>query len=166
MHTQSEGINELETVLKQQHIHLVKMLAILRQEHQALSNNDRLQFEDAVQRKHQQARNLEKIQPLLNTVEKMIGGVLSKTSFAAYIQRVPNTTERNKLNNLWEDFQETLNLCDLQNKINNRILSASAINVKQALNILRGNTEQGTSNVYSETGQQQDNLQGQPLAIA
>jgi flagellar biosynthesis/type III secretory pathway chaperone len=99
-------------------------------------------------------------------VEKTIGGVLSKSSFSAFIQRIADNQERVELESLWEKFNETLKQCDLQNKINNRILSASAINVKQALNILRGNTEQDTTNVYSETGQQQDKLQGQSIAVA
>lgn len=162
----SDGIQNLKTVLTQQHSHLVKMLAILCQEHQALSSGDFTQFEEAVQRKHQQVHNLEKIQPLLGTVEKMIGGVLSKSSFSAFIQRIPNITEKTELESLWDKFRETLKQCDLQNKTNNRILSASAINVKQALNILRGNTDQTTPNIYSETGQQQENSQGQSLAVA
>lgn len=159
-------IQNLKTVLDQQHIHLLKMLSILRQEHQALENNNLTQFEEIVQRKYQQVKNLEKIQPLLHTVEKTVGGVLSKSTFSAFIQRMPAGVEKSDMESLWHNFQETLEQCNLQNKTNNRILSASAINLKQALNILRGNTEQPTSNIYSKTGHQQNNLQGQSLAIA
>lgn len=159
-------IQNLKMVLDQQYIHLLKMLSILRQEHQALENNNLLQFEEIVQRKHQQVKNLEQIQPLLNTVEKTVGGVLSKSTFSAFIQRMPTGVEKSDMESLWNKFQKTLEQCNLQNKTNNRILSASAINLKQALNILRGNTEQPTSNVYSKTGYQQDSLQGQSLAIA
>jgi len=159
-------IQNLKTVLDQQHIHLLKMLAILRQEKQALENNNLQQFEDIVQRKHQQVKNLEKIQPLLSTVEKTVGGVLSKSTFSAFIQRMPAGAEKSDVELLWKNFQETLGQCNQQNKTNARILSASTINLKKALNILRGNTEQSTPNVYSENGHQQDNLQGQSLAIA
>lgn len=161
-----DDIQGLKAVLNQQHSHLVKMLNILCKEHQALNSNNLSEFEDSIQQKYQQAKNLESIQPQLNAIEKMIGGVLSKSSFSAFIQRVSNDKERTDLESLWEKFHETLKQCDLQNKTNNRILSASEINVKQALSILRGNTEQTTSNVYSETGQQQNKLQGQPLAVA
>ncbi|VAW96782.1 hypothetical protein MNBD_GAMMA19-1301, partial [hydrothermal vent metagenome] len=67
---------------------------------------------------------------------------------------------------LWNKFQETLQQCNLQNKINNRILNASAINLKQALSILRGNTDQPSSNIYNKTGQPQDKPQGQSIAVA
>jgi len=161
-----DSIQNLKSVLNQQQVNLVKMLAILRQEHQALNNNDLALFEDSVEKKYRQAKKLEEIQPLLNNVEKMLGGVLSKSSFTAFIQQLKDDNEKAEFELLWKNFHGTLTQCDLQNKTNNRILSASATNVKQTLSILRGNTEQATSNVYSETGRQQDKLQGQPLAIA
>lgn len=162
----SDGVNDLKNILKQQHSYLLKMLDILRQEHRALSNNNLEQFEGIVEQKHQQVKNLEEIQPLLSTVEKMIGGVLSKSTFFAFIQRIPESTEKSDLMTLWTNFHGTLEECDLQNKINNRVLNASAINAKQALNILQGNTEPLAQNVYSKSGLQQDKLKGQPLAVA
>ena len=42
-------IHNLKTVLDQQHVHLLKMLTILKQEHQALQNSNLTQFEDIVQ---------------------------------------------------------------------------------------------------------------------
>ncbi|NOX92376.1 MAG: flagellar protein FlgN [Gammaproteobacteria bacterium] len=162
----TEDIQNLKTVLGQQHIHLLKMLDILKQEHQALGNNNLTRFEEIVQQKNQQVRNLEKIQPLLSTVEKTVGGVLSKSTFSAFIQRMPDGTEKSDMKLLWGKFQETLEQCNRQNKTNNRILNASAINLKQALNILRGNTDQPASNIYSKTGQQQDKPQGQSIAVA
>ncbi len=162
----TDDIHNLKTVLDQQHVHLLKMLTILKQEHQALQNSNLTQFEDIVQQKHQQVKNLEKIQPLLSTVEKTVGGVLSKSTFSAFIQRMPNDEEKSGLETLWNKFQETLQQCNLQNKINNRILNASAINLKQALSILRGNTDQPSSNIYNKTGQPQDKPQGQSIAVA
>lgn len=161
----SDDTRMLKTVLDQQQIYLLKMLAILHQEHQALDDNNLEQFEDIVQRKIQQVKNLEEIQPQLSSVERIIGGVLSKSTFSAFIQRMPNSTEKSDLVVLWNNFQETLAECDLQNKINNRTMNASAINTKQALSILQGNTEPLTQDIYSESGLQQDKLQGQPLAI-
>lgn len=162
----SNGINDLQTVLNQQHICLLEMLSILRQEYQAMSNDNLEQFEEIVQRKHLQVKNLENIQPSLNTVEKMMGGTLSKSTFSAFIQRMPNSANKSELVTLWGSFQETLEQCNLQNKTNNRVLSASAINTKQALNILHGNTDSFTENVYSKSGLQQDKSQGQSIAVA
>jgi len=162
----TKDILNLKTVLDQQHVHLLEMLAILKQEHQALGNNNLSRFEEIVQRKHQQVKNLEKIQPLLGSVEKTVGGVLSKSTFSAFIQRMPNGKEKHDMELLWKKFQKTLEQCNRQNKTNNRILTASSINLKQALNILRGNTEQSTSNIYSKTGQQQDRPKGQSIAVA
>ncbi len=159
-------IHNLKTVLDQQHIHLLKMLTILKQEHQALTSNNLTRFEETVQEKHHQVKTLEKIQPLLSTVEKTVGGVLSKSTFSAFIQRMPDDKEKSGLEILWNKFQETLQQCNLQNKINNRILNASAINLKQALSILRGNTDQPSSNIYNKTGQPQDKPQGQSIAVA
>ncbi len=162
----TDNIQNLKKVLDQQYIHLLKMLTILVQEHQALRNNDLTQFEEIVQQKHQQVKNLEKIQPLLGTVEKTVGGVLSKSTFSAFIQRMQDGEEKSDMEILWNNFQETLKQCNLQNKINNGILNASSINLKQALNILRGNIDQPASNIYNKTGQPQDKLQGQSIAIA
>jgi len=162
----TKDIQNLKIVLDQQHVHLLKMLVILKQEHQALGNNNLSRFKEIVQQKNQQVKNLEEIQPLLSTVEKTIGGVLSKSTFSAFIQRMPNGAEKSDLELLWEKFQETLKQCNLQNKINNRVLNASATNLKQALSILRGNTDQPGSNIYSKTGQQQDKPQGQSIAVA
>ncbi len=162
----SDGINNLKAILNQQHVCLLEMLTILRQEHQALSNGNLEQFEDIVQRKHQQVKSLENIQPSLNTVEKMLGGILSKSTFSAFIQRMPGSTDKSSLVTLWKNFQGTLEQCNLQNKTNNRILNASAINTKQALNILHGNTDNFAENVYSKAGVQLDKPQGQSLAIA
>jgi flagellar biosynthesis/type III secretory pathway chaperone len=164
--TFSSDIQNLKSVLEQQHIHLAKMLSILQQEHHALENNNLTLFEEAVQRKHEQVKNLEKIQPLLNTVERTVGGVLSKSTFSAFIQRMPHSAEKSDMEKLWENFQETLEQCNLQNKTNNRILTASAVNLKQALNILRGNTEPPAPDIYGQTGQHQDKLQSHSLAIA
>jgi len=165
-HYFTEEIQNLKIVLDQQHIHLLKMLTILKQEHQALGNNNLSQFEEIVQRKHQQVKNLEKIQPLLSSVEKTVGGVLSKSTFSAFIQHIPDGKEKSSMELLWNQFQETLKQCNLQNKINNRILNASSINLKQTLNILRGHVDQATSTIYSKTGQQQDKPQGQSIAVA
>ncbi len=162
----SEDIKNIKNVLEQQHIHLLKMLSILQQEHQALGNNNLTQFEDTVQRKNQQVKNLEKIQPMLKTIEKTIGGVLSKSTFSAFIQRMPDGKEKSDMNISWNKFQETLKQCNFQNKTNNRVLHASSINLKQALNILRGHTDQPTSSIYSKTGQQQDKPHGQSIAVA
>lgn len=161
-----EDIKNLKTVLEQQHIHLLKMLTILEQEHHALGNNNLDRFEEIVQQKNQQVKNLEKIQPLLGSVEKTVGGVLSKSTLSAFIQRMPDGAEKSDIRLLWDNFQETLKQCNLQNKTNNRILNASTTNLKQALNILRGNTDQPASNTYSKTGQQQDKPQGQSIAVA
>ncbi|HHI94379.1 MAG TPA: flagellar protein FlgN [Gammaproteobacteria bacterium] len=165
-HYFATDIQNLKTVLDQQHIHLLEMLAILQQEHQALGNNNLDQFEIIVKQKNQQIKNLEQIQPLLSTVEKTVGGVLSKSTFSAFIQRMPDGKEKAEMELLWKKFQETLNQCNMQNKINNRILNASTTNLKQALNILRGNTDLSTSNIYSKTGQQQDKPHGQSIAVA
>jgi len=162
----SADIKNLKRVLEQQHIHLVKMLSVLQQEHQALSQNNLTRFEEVVQQKLQQIKSLEKIQPLLTSVEKIIGGVLSKSTFMSFIRRMPAGKERSEIISLWKKFQETLSACDLQNKTNNRILNASSMNVKQALNILRGNTGSPTPDVYNKTGQQFDRLQGQSIAVA
>lgn len=162
----TEDIKNLKIVLDQQHVHLLEMLSILEQEHQALGKNNLIQLEEVVQRKNQQVRNLEKIQPLLSSVEKTVGGVLTKSTFSAFIQRMPDSTEKTGMESLWENFQKTLEQCNRQNKTNNRILHASTINLKQALNILRGNTDQPASNIYGKTGQQQDKPQGQSIAVA
>jgi flagellar biosynthesis/type III secretory pathway chaperone len=162
----TSDIQNLKAVLEQQHIHLQKMLSILQQEYDALGNNDLPQFEEAVQRKQQQVKNLEKIQPLLDTVERTVGGVLSKSTFTAFIQRMPEGAEKSDMTRLWENFQQTLEKCNLQNKTNNRILTASTLNLKQALNILRGNTDQPAASIYGQTGQQQENMQSHSLAIA
>jgi len=159
-------IHNLKTVLDKQHIHLLKMLTILKQEHQALTSNNLIRFEETTQEKYQQVKTLEKIQPLLSTVEKTVGGVLSKSTFIAFIQRMPDGDEKSCLETLWNQFQETLKQCNLQNKINNRILNASSINLKHALNILRGNIDQPASNIYNKTGQPQDKPQGQSIAVA
>ncbi len=160
------NIQTLKSVLEQQHVQLLSMLSILRQEHQALNSNNLELFEQTLLRKQQQVRMLEQIQPQLSSIEKMLGGVLSKSTFSAFIQRMPEGTDRRGLESLWETFHETLEECKLQNKTNNHILNASAINLKQALNILRGNTEHSTAAVYSHTGQQQETLEGHSLAIA
>lgn len=162
-----ENMTDLKKVLEQQHIRLAEMLSILHQEHRALTSNDLPSFEDVVQRKHAQVKALEEIQPLLGIVEKAIGGVLSKSTFDAFIQRIPHGQEKTRLESLWKSFQETLQQCNTQNLINNRILSASNINVKQALNILRGNTAANIPDIYGSKGQHQDcNNQRQSLAIA
>jgi flagellar biosynthesis/type III secretory pathway chaperone len=160
------AIQNLKQVLKEQHLHLVKMLSILRQEHQALDQNNLLRFEEAVQQKLQQIKNLETIQPQLTSVEKILGGVLSKSIFMSFIDRMPAGKEKIEIISLWTNFQKTLNECNLQNKTNNRILSASTMNVKQALNILRGNTGNSTPDIYSKKGHQADHLQGQSIAVA
>jgi len=162
----TEDIQNLKNVLDQQHTHLLEMLTILEQEHQALGNNNLTQFEETVQRKNKQVKKLEKIQPMLSTVEKTVGGILSKSTFSAFIQRMPNGEEKYDMEILWSKFQETLKQCNFQNKTNNRILNASSINLKQALNILRGNIDQPASNIYSKSGQQQNKLQGQSIAVA
>lgn len=166
MNSFPEDFQNLKGVLQEQHTHLLKMLDILHQEHQALSSNNLEQFETIVQQKHQQVKTLEKIQPRLDSVEKMIGGVLSKSTFSAFIQRMPDGAAKSSIKTLWTNFLETLEACNLQNKTNNRILSASAINVKQALNILRGNPEQLAENIYGKSGQQQDKMHSHSLAIA
>jgi flagellar biosynthesis/type III secretory pathway chaperone len=164
--TFSADIQNLKHVLEQQHLHLIQMLSILKQEHQALSQNNLTLFEEVVQQKLQQIKNLEKIQPLLTSVEKTIGGVLSKSTLMSFIRRMPTGKDKTEIFSLWKKFQETLSECDLQNKMNNKILNASSINVKQALNILRGNTGSPTPDVYNKTGQQFDHLQGQSIAVA
>lgn len=166
MNTYTNDLQNLKDVLQQQHTHLIKMLDILRQEHQALSENDLERFENIVQQKHQQVKMLEQIQPRLDSVEQMIGGVLSKSTFAAFIQRMPEGAAKSGIKGLWQDFQTTLEECNLQNKTNNRILSASAINVKQALNILRGNPNQPGEGIYGKSGRQQDSMHSHSLAIA
>jgi flagellar biosynthesis/type III secretory pathway chaperone len=162
----SLAIQDLKQVLEQQHLHLVKMLSILKQEHQALLQNSLPKFEDAVNQKLQQINNLEKIQPQLNSLEKILGGVLSKSTLMSFISHMPAGKERKEIISLWKAFQKTLRESNLQNKTNNRILSASTMNVKQALSILRGNTGNSTPDIYSKTGHQSDQLQGQSIAVA
>lgn len=166
MNSFTDDLQTLKGVLEQQHTQLLKMLDILRQEHQALRSNNLEEFENIVQKKHQQVKKLEQIQPKLDSVEHMIGGVLAKSTFAAFIQRMPEGAAKSAIKTLWKNFQKTLEECNLQNKTNNRILSASAINVKQALNILRGNPDQPAENIYGKSGQQQDKMHSHSLAIA
>ena len=161
----NEDIHNLKLVLERQHTCLEEMLSVLKYEHLSLTSNNLDNFEDAVQQKRQQVKRLEEIQPALASIERTIGGVLSKSTFNAFIQRMPHSEEKNDIESVWTDFQETLKQCNTQNKTNNRILSASSINVKQALNILRGNTNDAPG-IYSQTGQQRDNMQGKSLAIA
>ena len=165
-HEYHTNIQNLKQILEEQHTRLTKMLLILCQEHSALVENNIETFEQVVQQKHQQVKSLEDIQPRLSELEKILGGVLSKTTFTAFIQRMPKSAEKDHLESVWGSFQKTLHECNQQNKINNRILSASSINVKQALNILRGNTDQESPAVYGSTGLQNTNAHGQSLAIA
>jgi flagellar biosynthesis/type III secretory pathway chaperone len=152
--------------LKHQHAQLLHMLEILHEEHSALSSPDIKRLEQAVQNKQSQIKILEDEQSQPNKAEEILGGKISNETISAFINNNPDDQNRSEIELLWKYLQKTLNECNEQNIINNRIIDASSTHLRQAINILRGDFSKPTENIYGASGKQNSNTQGQSLAVA
>lgn len=152
--------------LKHQHTQLLHMLEILHEEHRALSSTDINRLEQAVQNKQSQIKILEDERSQPNKAEKILGGKISNETISAFINNNPDDQNRSEVERLWQHLQKTLNECNEQNMINNRIIDASSTHLRQAINILRGDFTKPTENIYGASGKQNNNTNGQSLAVA
>ncbi|MBL1277392.1 MAG: flagellar protein FlgN [Ectothiorhodospiraceae bacterium] len=151
--------------IKQQNTQMQLMLDILLEEHRTLSSTDVDQFERVVSKKQELVNQIESTQIQLTEIHKILGGRLSKERLAAYINSMPANKNRQNLQQLWNNFQDTLKKCSEQNIINHRIMDASSIHLREAIGILRGDNSGPATDVYGSSGKQHTTLDGQSLAF-
>lgn len=161
---QKPEAQKIISLLQQQQAALQQMLGILQREYQALTANDLKAFDKAVEEKQLQARTLEELEHHFQPLIEMMGGTIDKESLDTIINGMELVSEKNQLQSIWEEFLATLNSCDEQNRVNNRVLESSRINIRQALDILRG--EISNPALYSASGKENPDDQGNSLAIA
>ena len=153
-------------ILTEQHMQLLRMLELLKEEHRALSTTDIERLEKAVQNKQQHIKTLEAEQFQPNAAENILGGKISKQTISAFIKTIPSEKGRSQIETLWVRFQKTLKECSEQNITNNRIIGASSAHLRQAISILRGDLTKPTENIYGASGKQNGNTHGHSLAVA
>lgn len=155
---------QITSLLMQQENALKEMLETMRQEYQALENNDQAGFDRLVEQKASQVQSLEELEARFKPLITMMGGTLSRDFIESFIDAIDNVPDKQQLQSTWEKFLQVLNDCDEQNRINNRIVESSKSNIQQALNIIRG--DDGIPKLYSASGRENTDNQGQSLAIA
>lgn len=165
MNTENSSII-LAQALEQQNKVMLCMLDALREEHRALSSTDLESFERSVRTKQDQVKILEQTQAQLDALTPILNGKFSKTTIVKYIGKLPVSSQRSQLENLWDTLQRTTKGCSEQNIINNRIMDASSTHLRQVISILRGDLSGPTANVYGASGRQKTHSNGQSLATA
>lgn len=156
----------LAQALEQQHKQLLCMLDALQIEHRALASPDIEKLEHAVRNKQVQIKALEDIQSQLTSLEPMLNGKFSKDSIERYIGNMSAGQNKTQLTSMWKKLQATTISCSEQNIINHRIMDASGTQLRQAINILRGDLTGPTVDIYGASGKQNNNAHGQSLATA
>ncbi len=138
------------------------MQAVLEQEFQALKSNDLKLFEQAMDAKNRQLNHLEQQeQQLLPKLEQIIGTPGSKARLEAYIAKSGHP----QLLSSWQTLHSTLEACNKQNLLNQRIQEASHAQVRQTLDILRGINS--TPDTYQNSGEKtRSGSLGQFIGIA
>lgn len=160
----ADSARKLASVFSRQLDGLKNMLYILQQEYAALENNDRKAFDKAVGDKQLQVHALENLDLELKPVLDMTGGSYEKGSIDRLINTLDNTPIKEQLATTWEQLIDALNQCQEQNKINQRIIDASRINIQQTLDILLG--ENSMPKLYSPSGKQSTASSGHSIAVA
>lgn len=161
---QKAEARKITPLLQRQQAALQRMLGILQQEYEALKENDLKAFDKAVGEKQLQTRVLEELETHFQPLTKMMDGVIDKKLLNNFIDDMEPGPEKDQLRSTWKEFLVILNNCNEQNLINNRILESSRVNIRQALDILRGETSNPA--LYSASGKENPDDQGNSLAIA
>ena len=166
MDSKLKQCQKLGKTLDLQTTQMKNMHDILLQEYRALKADDIDLFQATLIKKQKQISALESIEPQLALITNTINEKMSKLSMEKYIRKISSGNMKKKILSVWNKLQSTIEQCDEQNKINNRILYASQTSLKQALSILRGNTDVTQAQLYGSSGKQKDDANGQSLAIA
>lgn len=151
-------------LLQQQLVALQSMLEILQHEYHALQENDLEAFDKAVEEKELQVRSLKELEKYFQPLIEMMGGTINKEFIDNFINNMELGPEKDQFQSTWEEFLQALKSCDEQNRINNRIIESSRINIRQTLDILRG--EASAPALYGASGKENPDDQGNPLAVA
>lgn len=164
MTTETLNPENIILLLEKQRAALNGMLEILQQEYQSLQENDLETFDNALEKKQTQLVSLQELEKQFQPIIDMMGGSINRTYMEQYIEKLQAGTEKSHMQAVWDQFLSALGACDEQNRINNRVLESSRINIRQALDILR--SEVGTTRLYGASGKEDGDSQGNSLAIA
>jgi flagellar biosynthesis/type III secretory pathway chaperone len=156
--------NEIAILLGKQRDAMKNMLEILEQEYQALKKNDINLFDTILEKKHLQTRELETLESQLTPLLSLMGGKIDRQQLENYIQNIDNEHAKHAAQTVWEELLGVLKRCNEQNKINHKIIESSRIHIRQALDILRGET--GIPRLYSASGKEKTDAHGGSIAIA
>jgi len=150
-------------LLETQQQDAARMLAVLKQEYHALKNNDLPAFDEAMDAKLRHIKHLEQQERTLQpALEGIIGAPADRDSLESYIVN----SRQPQLRETWQVLRRTLEDCQRQNLLNQRILETSRAQVQRALDILRGAGQEGDkAEIYGGSGKTESAGGGQSLGI-
>jgi flagellar biosynthesis/type III secretory pathway chaperone len=156
--------NTVSSLLGRQRDALKRMLEILEQEYHALEINDLKQFDEAVGNKQLQTTALEGLDRELTQLFSAAADGHGRKTIESFIQGCADGPVKSRLQAVWDELLQTLQRCHEQNRINNRVVESSKIQIRQALDILRG--DNAIPRLYSASGRENGHNPGNSLAIA
>lgn len=155
-----QTLQHMASVLDGQITEAHRMLDILKREQEALTRNDLAAFERALEQKQQQAGNIDSLEQQLRSPGNIDGVSLTVKQFVSFIEQ----SGLAPLQSRWKNLQDLLRQCRQQNAVNQRIVEASRIHIRQSLDILQGKTS--TPETYVASGKTRIDPTGRFLAVA
>lgn len=126
-----------------------QLIALLERERNALSNQSAKELEVTACEKRQLADLIDK-QTIDCTQRLDVEGYgAGPKAISTYIEQADEEL-RAELSSQWQSIQENLSRCQNENRVNGRVLQSSQQRIKQAIDILHGQTPDGE--LYGRAG--------------
>jgi flagellar biosynthesis/type III secretory pathway chaperone len=132
----------------------------LHAERTALTKRDMSALEQTTQNKLKYTQKLEKLEQQREQLVAGLGFGSDAASLKCCFESLPQT---DALTRLWQQVLANVDACRDGNLTNGSILEAGRRHVEQALLILRGQGQAGSSSVYSSNGDRPANLSQREL---
>lgn len=160
MNLTQDTAKQIFALLKQEGSHAANMLKLLKQEYQALRDNDFDGLDKIISAKQEQAALLDGFESKLTRVHLLPDEFKKLPALISFIEE----GRIQALGKAWAELQNTLRLCQDQNIANNQLIEASRTYLQESLSILRGS--QFAKPTYQASGKSASASTGQTLAYA
>jgi len=127
-----------------------QLLAMLERERNALSNQSAKELENTAFEKKLLADIIDKQTKECSQRLEQEGYGQGPQSISTFIQQATAEDAQQELSTLWQSLQENLGHCQDKNRLNGRVLESSQKRIKQAIDILHGQTPDGE--LYGRAG--------------
>ena len=141
--------NKLLPLLQEISSYLSQLLAALKNEHQALSENNMQAIESIANEKILLMEHLEDLNKERRLILEAAGLNLTATGIDDFFQN-NNSPRAQQMNTAWKEISGLTTECEKQNNINGIIIESNKRHTETALSILQG--KQQSSELYSKKG--------------